>query len=82
MNHSFRRLINNKIMENSQNTSQPLTEEQVLMEILENTRKTKKYMQWQFYITIVLVVLPLLAMVFIIPMVLKSLGSVYGGMLQ
>jgi predicted nucleic acid-binding Zn ribbon protein len=53
-----------------------------LLEILENTRKTKRYMQWQFYITVVLVVLPLLAMVFIIPMVLNNLTAVYGGMLQ
>lgn len=70
-------------MENrlSQN-NRTLTEEQILMEILENTRKTKKYMQWQFYITIALVVLPLLALVFIIPMVLKSLSSVYSGVLQ
>ena len=58
------------------------TEEQVLMEILENTRATKKYLKWQLYITVVLVVLPLLAMVFIIPMVLRSFTSVYGGLLQ
>lgn len=55
---------------------------QVLLEILEKTRKTEKYLKWQLYITVVLVVLPLLAMVFIVPMVLKSLGSVYGGLIQ
>lgn len=64
------------------NQNQNMTEEQVLLEILENTRKTKKYMQWQFYVTIVLVVLPLLAMVFVIPMVLRSVGSMYSGVLQ
>lgn len=53
--------------------------EQVLAEILENTRKTKKYLQWQFYITIILVVLPLLAMLVLLPMVMSGLGSVYGG---
>jgi predicted nucleic acid-binding Zn ribbon protein len=57
----------------------PVSSEQVLQEILENTRKTKKYLQWQFYITIVLVVLPLLAMLVLLPMVMSSLGSVYGG---
>lgn len=67
-------------MENNQN--QNMTEEQVLLEILENTRKTKKYMQWQFYITVVLVVLPILAMVFIIPMVLSNLTAMYGGIIQ
>lgn len=42
--------------------------EQVLAEILENTRKTKNYMKWSLYITIVLVVLPLLAALFIVPL--------------
>jgi hypothetical protein len=70
-------------MENGQNMSSAnqIPTEQVLAEILENTRKTKRYLQWQFYITIVLVVLPLLAMLFILPMVMKSLGGVYGGAL-
>ena len=67
-------------MENNQN--QDLSQEQILLEIYENTRKTKRYMQWQFYITIVLVVLPLLAMAFAIPYALKSLTSVYSGVLQ
>lgn len=71
-------------MENNQNQAQTptLTSEQMLEEIYENTRKTKNYMKWQLYITLALVVLPLLAMVFIIPFVLKSLGSAYGGLLQ
>jgi hypothetical protein len=63
-----------------------LTQEQVLQEILENSRKTKNYIKWQLYITVALVVLPLLAMVAIIPMVMSSLsglGSAYsGGLLQ
>ncbi|MBI3232224.1 MAG: hypothetical protein HYZ51_04060 [Candidatus Doudnabacteria bacterium] len=78
-------------MENEQNQSlsanvadgkQTMTEEDLLMEILENSRKTKKYMQWQMYITIALVILPLLAMIFIIPMVLRSVGDAYGSVLQ
>lgn len=74
-----------KIMDNNQKSDQILSTEQVLLEILENSRKTKRYMQWQFYITIVLVVLPLLAMAIALPMVMKSLGSlgsVYMGGLQ
>ena len=70
-------------MENNQN--QPAkTQEQMLMEIYENTRKTKNYMKWQLYITIVLVVLPLLAALIIVPFAFKSLSSVYGsaGLLQ
>ena len=54
------------------------TQEQMLMEIYENTRKTKNYMKWQLYITIILIVLPLLAALALIPMVMSSLGSVYG----
>ncbi len=55
-----------------------LSQEQILLEVLENSRKTKNYMKWQLYITIALVVLPLLAALAIIPMVLSSLGNVYG----
>lgn len=73
-------------MEINQNTSeQPaLSQEQMLKEIYENTRKTKNYMKWQLYITVALVVLPLLAALALIPMVMRSLGNVYGaaGILQ
>lgn len=67
-----------------QNQNPELTQEQMLAEILQQTRKTKSYMKWQLIITVALVVLPLLATVAIIPMVLSSLNSVYGvsGLLQ
>lgn len=55
---------------------------QMLAEIYELTKKTHRYLKWQMYITIVLVVLPLLAVAFILPMVLKNLSGVYGGLLQ
>ncbi len=55
---------------------------QILQEILENTQKTKKYMQWQLYITVALVVIPLIAMVAIVPMVLRSVSNMYGSVLQ
>ena len=56
----------------------------MLMEIYTNTRKAKNYMKWQLIITVALVVLPLLAMAFVIPLVFNSLSSVYGagGLLQ
>ncbi len=63
-------------------TPPPMSQEQALAEILENTRKTKKYLQWQLYITIALVVIPLIAMVAIVPLVLSSLGNMYGSVLQ
>jgi hypothetical protein len=68
-------------MENQQQN--PLTEQQMLAEILENSRKTKNYMKWQLIITIALVVLPLIAMVFIIPFALKTVSdSVGAGLIQ
>ena len=51
--------------------------ENVLLEILENTRKTKNYIKWQLYITIVMVILPLLALVVIVPMILKSVAGIF-----
>ncbi|HYV33249.1 MAG TPA: hypothetical protein VE973_00160 [Candidatus Limnocylindria bacterium] len=61
-----------------------ITQEEMLQEILENSRKTKSYMKWQLYITIILVVLPLLASIVLIPMAISGLSSVYGtaGLLQ
>ena len=69
-------------MENQQQN--PLTQEQMLAEILENSRKTKAYMKWQLIITVALVVIPLIAMVFAVPFAIHSLTSVYSsaGLLQ
>lgn len=68
-------------METNQNQP-PVSQEQMLKEIYENTKKTKNYMKWSLYITLVLVVLPLLAALFIVPFVLKSLTASYGTFLQ
>ncbi len=59
-------------------------EQAMLAEILDNSRKTKNYMKWQLIITVALVVLPLLAMAFVVPIVFSQLSSVYGagGLLQ
>ena len=72
---------------NNQEQSVPKPEvistEAVLLEILEHTRKTKKYMQWQLYITIALVVIPLIGAMVMIPLVLRSVSSVYqSGIIQ
>ncbi len=42
------------------------------------TEKTRKYILTMTIITVVTIVLPLLAAVFIIPMAISSLGSAYG----
>jgi len=74
-------------METNQNQStvpQPVnnmppkpTQEEMLLAIYENTRKTKNYMKWSLYITIILVVIPLLAAIFIIPFAMQSLTAAY-----
>lgn len=60
----------------------PLTQEQMLAEILDNSRKTKQYIKWQLIITVALVVIPIIAMVIIVPIALSSLSSVYSSVLQ
>lgn len=55
-----------------------MNQEEVLAEILENTRKTKNYMKWQLIITVALVVLPILAVAVALPMALKTFNAVYG----
>lgn len=54
---------------------------QILQEILENSRKTKNYLKWQLYITIALIIIPLVLMIFVLPMVMQGFGS-YGSLLQ
>lgn len=55
-----------------------ISQDEMLREILENTRKTKNYIKWQLIITVALVVIPLLATAIILPMVLSSFGAAYG----
>jgi hypothetical protein len=68
-------------MENNNNTqhnTEVLTNDQMLQEILENSRKTKSYIKWQLIITVALVVIPILATIALVPYAMKSLSSVYG----
>ncbi len=60
----------------------PQTQEQMLAEILENSRKTKQYLKWQLIITVTLVVVPIVAMIVIIPIVLSTLSTAYQTVLQ
>jgi hypothetical protein len=67
-----------------QNQPPQIGQEQMLAEIYENTRKTKNYMKWQLIITVALVVIPIIAMVIVVPLALSSLTSLYStsGLLQ
>lgn len=72
-------------MENQQTVPAPeptMTEEQMIAEIHKFTKQTRNYMRWQMYITLILVVLPLLAGLFILPFAIKSLESAYIAPLQ
>jgi hypothetical protein len=62
-------------MDLSQNQPDSASKEQMLQEILENSKKTQTYMKWQLYITIVLVVIPLLCLLILVPYVFHSLSS-------
>ncbi len=66
-------------MENETTTQPQTTDQQMLAEILENSRKTKNYMKWQLIITVALVVIPLIATLIFIPIALKSVTSIYSG---
>ncbi len=49
--------------------------------IYKSVEKTRKYFLWTLIITIITVVLPLIAAVFVVPWVLKTIISAYGGLL-
>lgn len=71
-----------EINQTEQVQTKTLSTEEVLAEILVNTRKAKNYMKWSLYITIVLVVLPILAALFILPIAFSSISGSYGALLQ
>jgi hypothetical protein len=59
-----------------------MTQEQMIAEIHKFTKQTRNYMRWQMYITIILVVIPLLASLFILPFALSNLEKTYIAPLQ
>ena len=59
-----------------------MSQEEMIAEIHKFTKQTRNYMRWQMYITIILVVLPLLASLFILPFAIGSLEKTYVAPLQ
>ncbi len=55
------------------------TQEQILQEILINTRKTKNYIKWQLILTIIIIVLPIIGSALIIPFILQGFTALYQG---
>lgn len=48
--------------------------------IYVSVEKTRKYFQWTFIVTVVLVVLPMLALVFVIPWFISAMQGAYSGL--
>lgn len=53
------------------------TQEKKLDAIFESAEKTRKYFLWTLIITVVMLVLPLIALAFVIPWFLKIITSAY-----
>ena len=54
------------------------TSEKKIDAIYESMRKIQLYFKWTFIVTVVLFVLPLIAMVFILPTLMNNITSLYG----
>ncbi len=54
------------------------SQEEKINAIYASVEKTRKYFLWTLIVTIATIVLPLMAMAFIIPWMLKTLTSAYG----
>lgn len=52
-----------------------------LSEIKDSVEKTRRYFLWTLIATAVTVLLPLLALVFLVPWLLGTLSSSFGGLL-
>jgi hypothetical protein len=56
-------------------------QEKKIDEIYVSVEKTRKYFLWTMIITVVTIVLPILVLIILIPWLMSTLGSVYGGLL-
>ena len=56
-------------------------QEELTAKIFVSVEKTRTYFKWTFYLTLAFVVLPLVALVVVVPMVLSGLSSAYAGIL-
>jgi len=49
--------------------------------IYVSVEKTRKYFQWTLIITVVTIVLPIVVLIIMIPWLMSTLSSAYGGLL-
>lgn len=60
---------------------QQLDEQEIkINEILTLVKKAEKYMRWTFWFTVVVIVLPLILLVFAIPVMISSVTSTLSGL--
>ncbi len=57
----------------------PQTQEQIMQELLENSRKTKNYIKWHLIITVVIVLIPFLVALIAVPFAFNLLGQSFKG---
>lgn len=56
-------------------------QKELLLKIHTSVEKTRKYLLWTLIITVVVIVLPLVGIIFAIPVLLSSYSSALGGLL-
>ena len=49
--------------------------------IYVSVEKTRKYFQWTLIVTVVTIVLPIVVLIIMIPWLMSTLSSAYGGLL-
>ncbi|OGC52128.1 hypothetical protein A2982_01395 [candidate division WWE3 bacterium RIFCSPLOWO2_01_FULL_39_13] len=59
-----------------------ISDRELIEKIYTSVERTRKYFLWTMIITIVIFVLPLIAMAFILPTFISTLTSQYGGISQ
>jgi hypothetical protein len=58
-----------------------IEEQQVKIDqIYKSVEKTRKYFQWTLFITIAIIVLPLIITAFVLPSIISSYTSLLGGL--
>lgn len=62
-------------MNNDEIKNELLEQRKIVEAIYVSTEKTRKYFMWSLIITVVFLVLPLVAMIFVIPFALSSYTS-------
>ncbi len=49
--------------------------------IYESVRKIQQYFKWTFIVTAIFFILPLIAMIFVVPYIINTYSSLYEGLL-